>query len=727
MRQLTKSLLAVSLAALALSGCSKGGGSPQPEEGVGADANWIAPQGGFDEAGYSRLGEITPANIGKLGLAWSMDLPDEVALEATPLAVDGTLYFSGGYAEVYAVDAVTGKLKWKFDPLTWKRSPDRFTFGANRGVAYEDGRIFVAEMDGRVDALDAKTGEVLWSADTVPPEYKFTNSTGAPRVMNGKVIIGNAGADAGARGYVTAFDSKTGKQLWRFYTVPGSPEQNAGDPAMEAAAKTWSADFWKTTGGGGTVWNGMTFDAELNRIYIGVGNAGPYDPERRDALGGDNLYTSSIVALDANTGKYIWHYQENPRDSWDYKAAPNIVMATLKLDGKPRKVLMHAPTNGFFYVLDRESGKFLSAGKTTFINWAKDIDPKTGRPIENPDIRYEKGKTEIWPGTIGGHDWQAMSYSPKTGLVYIPIHQVGALFSKNPADQTDDAVNIMGLVVKPIVKQPGDGKGYLVAWDPVKQQQAWSVQHDHVWNGGTLATASGLVFQGTADGKFSAYGASDGKKLWDFDAGLGIIAAPMSFSAGGKQYVAVLVGWGGTSAAMSGVLDVGWKYGAQMRRLLVFGIDGKATLPAMPGRDMNVAALDDPDFVINEGDVMMGRGMSIACMSCHGAGFRGAGAPGPDLRESAIALRLDTFTQLVREGRMEKGMPRFTWLTDDQIRGLHTYIRARAREALGKRPPYDPVKAAEMMKAAAAQGGAGGGAAPPKLEGGKQGGKPAGL
>lgn len=689
MHRFRLAMLASVGAALLVAGCSSG--PAQPEDGVGTEANWTAVGGAADEASYSRLAQITPANVDKLGLAWSMDLPDEVTLEATPLAVDGTLYFSGGYAEVYAVDALTGKLKWKFDPRTWERRPDKFNFGANRGLAYEDGRIFVAEMDGRVDALDAKSGQLLWSADSVPegPKFMFNNSSGAPRTMNGKVIIGGAGADAGGRGFVTAFDSKTGKLLWRFFTVPGSPDENKGDPAMEAAAKTWNGEFWKT-GTGGTVWNGMTFDPEMNRIYIGVGNAGPYDPELRSPGGGDNLYTSSIVALDANTGKYVWHFQENPRDSWDYKATPNIVMATLNLDGKPRKVLLHAPTNGFLYVLDRANGKFISAGATTFQNWAKGIDPKTGRPIENPNIRYETGRTEIWPGTIGGHNWQAMSYSPKTGLVYIPIHQVGALFSRNPEDQTDDAVNIMGLVVKPLIKQPGDGKGYLVAWDPVTQKEAWRVTHDHIWNGGTAATAGGLVFQGTADGYFNAYDAQNGKELWRYNAGLGIIAAPMSYSVGGKQYVSVLVGWGGTSAAMSGVLDVGWKYGAQTRRLLTFAIDGKATLPEEPGRDMKVYALDDPDLVLDEADVRAGKDLSLACMSCHGAGFRGAGAPGPDLRESGIALPLDTFTQMVREGRMENGMPQFTWMTDEQIRQVHAYLRARAREALGLRKPINP-------------------------------------
>lgn len=692
-------MLAVAAAVSLVAGCTKSGPA-QPTEGVGTGENWTAPQGAADEAGYSRLEQITPDTINDLGLAWYMDLPEEVTLESTPLAIDGTLYFSGGYAEVYAVNGVTGELLWKFDPQSWKRSPDKFHFGANRGIAYEDGRIFTVEMDGRVDALDAKTGEVLWTAESIPPDMPFTNSTGAPRTMNGKVIIGNGGADAGARGFVTAFDSETGEMLWRFFTVPGSPEENAGNPAMEMAAKTWSKDFWKTTGGGGTVWNGMTFDPEMNRIYIGVGNAGPYDPDRRSPGDGDNLFTSAIVALDADTGEYVWHYQENPRDSWDYKATPNIVMATLEIEGKPRKVLMHAPTNGFFYVLDRENGKVISAGKTTYINWAKDIDLKTGRPIENPGIRYKGGSTEIWPGTIGGHNWQAMSYNPKTGLVYIPIHQVGALFSRDLADQTDDAVNIMGLVVKPLVKQPGDGKGYLVAWDPVAQEEVWKVTHDHVWNGGTLTTGGDVVFQGTADGWFNAYRASNGEKLWRFNAGLGIIAAPMSFSVDGKQYVSVLVGWGGTSAAMSGVLDVGWKYGAQPRRLLTFALGGNEELPPSAPRDMKTYALDDPDLALDEADIAAGRTLSVACMSCHGAGFRGAGAPGPDLRESAIALRLDTFTQILREGRMEKGMPRYAWLTDDQIRQLHSYIRARAREALGKRAPYDPAKAKQTSGSA---------------------------
>lgn len=691
MRRTTRLILTAASAALLLASCTKGGaggGTAQPEDGVGTEANWEATGGSSDETGYSRLTQISKDNIGKLGLAWSLDLPDEVTLEGTPIAVDGTLYFSGSYATVYAVDAATGKQLWKFDPEVWKHNPDKmhFSFGANRGVAYENGKVFVASLDGRLHALDAKTGKPVWQVETVPPGA-LNISTGAPRTMNGKVIIGNGGADFGARGFVTAYDSATGKQLWRFYTTPGTTAQNKGDPAMEAAAKTWGADFTKNGGGGGTVWNGMTFDAEKNRVYIGAGNAGAYDPLVRDpGSKGDNLYTSSIVALDATTGKYLWHYQENPRDSWDYKATPNILLATLNIDGKPRKVLLHAPTNGFFYVLDRDTGKLVNQpGKTTVVTWAKSIDLKTGRPIEEPNIRYETGDTKLWPGTVGGHNWQAMSYSPKTGLVYIPIQQIGAHFYKN-APQTADAFNVMGLLLEPIAEKDGDGHGFLVAWDPVAQKKVWEVRNDYLWNGGTLATAGGVVFQGTAEGLFNAYDAASGERLWQFDAGLGIIAAPMSYTAGGKQYVSILVGYGGTTAAYGRFMDVGWKFGQQTRRLLTFAIDGKAKLEKMPGRDMKVHALDDPKLVLNEADVQAGRANSVQCAACHGIGFHATGTPGPDLRESAIALDLASFSQLLKSGAlMSRGMPRFDRLTDAQIRQIHAYIRARAREELGLR------------------------------------------
>ena len=684
-KRLTVFVTAAALSLVTASSATHAASDKSTSEGAGAD--WAFVGGAADESSFSQLDQISTSNVGKLGLAWALELPGEVSLEATPLEVDGTVYFTGSLAKVYAADAKSGALKWTYDPQVWKHNPDKmhFSFGANRGMAYESGKVFAAALDGRLFALDAKSGKELWVAESIPPGM-LNISTGAPRVMNGIVIIGNGGADFGSRGFVTAFDANTGKQLWRFFITPGSPEQNNADPAMEAAAKTWSPDFWKNTGGGGTAWNGMTFDSELERVYIGTGNSGPYDPNKRDPGGGDDLYNTSIVALNAKTGKYIWHYQENPRDCWDYKSTPNIIMATLQINGQPRKVLLHAPTNGFFYVIDRNSGALLNEpGKTTDISWAKDIDAKTGRPHEFPNIRYETGETNLWPGSVGGHNWQAMSYDPKTGLVYIPMQQIGVRFSRHGG--SENGFNVMGLSVEPIVAHPGDGHGYLVAWNPLTQQQAWRVQHRGLWNGGTLATAGELVFQGEATGAFSAYDAKSGKVLWKFEAGLGIIGAPMSYSTDGRQYVSILVGYGGTAAAYGHFMDMGYKFGRQPRRLLTFALGGDKTLPPSAPPDFNVRALDDPAFKLNEADVLAGRALSVQCAACHGVGLQATGTPGPDLRESSIALNLNSFSALLKSGALlERGMPRFQSLSDDEIRDLYAYIRAKAREVLGKRP-----------------------------------------
>ena len=684
--------LVVATAALALSIASTATHAASDKStDLGAGNDWPFVGGAADESSYSQLDQINTGDIGKLGLAWSLDLPGEVSLEATPIEVDGMVYFTGSLAKVYAADAKSGALKWSYDPQVWKHNPDKmhFSFGANRGVAYENGKVFVAALDGRLIALDAQSGKELWVAESIPAGM-LNISTGAPRTMNGIVIIGNGGADFGSRGFVTAFDTNSGKQLWRFFITPGSPEQNKGDAAMEAAAKTWSPDFWKTTGGGGTVWNGMTFDAELNRVYIGTGNSGPYDADKRDPGGGDDLYNTSIVALDAKTGKYIWHYQENQRDCWDYKSTPNIILATIPINGQPHKVLLHTPTNGFFYVLDRDTGKLLNEpGRTTDITWAKNIDAKTGRPNEFPNIRYETGETKLWPGSVGGHNWQAMSFDPKTGLVFIPMQQIGVRFSRHGGSLVN-GFNVMGLSVEPIVERPGDGHGYLVAWNPVTQKETWRVQHQGLWNGGTLATAGGLVFQGEATGAFDAYDAKTGKRLWKFDSGLGIIGAPMSYSIDGRQYVSILVGYGGTAAAYGHFMDMGYKFGRQPRRLLTFALGGDKTLPPSAPPDFTVHALDNPALKLNEEHVAAGRALSVQCAACHGVGLQATGTPGPDLRESAIALNLDSFSTLLKTGALlEQGMPRFQMLTDDQIRDLYAYIRARAREALGKRAKND--------------------------------------
>ena len=353
---------------------------------------------------------------------------------------------------------------------------------------------------------------------------------------------------------------------------------------------------------------------------------------------------------------------------------------------------MHAPTNGFFYVLDRETGKVISADKTTLATWAKGIDIVTGRPIEEPDIRFEEDVTEIWPGSLGGHSWQAMSFNPKLGLVYIPVQHIGSRFTRTVDEGSDTGIIRGGLLIEPVSRKPGDGKGYLVAWDPVAKKRAWRIQYNTLWNGGTLTTAGGLVFQGTGDGWFSAYNGKTGERLWRFNAGLGIVAAPMTYSVGDKQYVSVLVGYGADRAAFSNYLDAGWKYGAQPRRLLTFAIGGAAKLPESPAPDMTIHALDDPELVIDAADVMAGRVIAQRCVVCHGVGLHSAGSPGPDLRESEIALKLDTFAELLKSDTLlARGMPRFDTLSDDEIRQLHAYIRTRAREAIRDRKAAEAV------------------------------------
>ncbi len=656
---------------------------PEALAGVSKVANWASTGGGVDESGYSQLGQINAGNVSRLGLAWSLDLDGEQTLEATPLAIDGVLYFTGSMSNVYAVDAASGRILWRYDPAVGEHIPEKMRriFAVNRGVAYADGRIFAGTIDGRLVALSAKTGRLEWSTATIAGEAVNT-STGAPRVFRGKVIIGNGGADWGGRGYVTAYDIANGRQLWRFYTAPGTPEENAKDPTMAMAAKTWGGSYWKT-GTGGTVWNGITFDPELNHIYIGTGNAGPYDPRLRSPGGGDNLFLASVVALDADTGRYIWHYQVNPREAWDYKATANMIETTLSIDGHPRKVLMQAPTNGFFYILDRQTGALIAADKIGKVTWASRIDLKTGRPVEAQNIRYETGSTAMWPSPFGTHNWQAMSFSPRTGLVYIPAMQLGVRYSTAKGQ----GASFGGLTILPVKADAGDGKGSLLAWDPIARKARWTVPYQTMWNGGTLVTAGDLVFQGTGGGQFAAFNAGNGKRLWSFDAGLGIIAAPITYAVNDIQYVSVLVGYGGATGLWSEIFNVGWKFGAQPRRLLTFRLDGKAILPPTAPPDLAVHAVDDPHIRLDEAAVARGATLfATNCAMCHGRELHSAGAPAPDLRESVVALDPAAFQGVVHDGQLTPlGMPRFSELSDQSINDLSSYIRAGAREALGRR------------------------------------------
>ena len=680
----TLTTLALGAGAATLLAASLPAATPAP---VGSGAEWHGVNGDSNETGYSRLDQVNTANAARLGLAWYLDLPGEATLQASPIVVGGMVYFTGSYAKVYAVDGRTGQITWTFDPKVWEHNPVKmnFGFGANRGAVYANGKLFSAALDGRLFARDAQTGAKLWEAETTDPRGLQT-VTGAPRVIGNNVVIGNAGADFGQRGYVSAYDQATGKQVWKFYVVPGSPEANKGNPALEAAAKTWNGEFWKKmtamgpNGGGGGPWDSMTWDAELHRVYIGTGNAYDYDPELRSPGGGDNLYTASIVALDTDTGQYLWHYQVNPRDSWDFDSTQQMTLATLTIAGKPRKVLMQAPKNGFYYVLDRETGKLISAGQIAKQNWADHIDLKTGRPVELKDIRYERGANVIYPFGGGAHSWMRMAYSAATGLAYVPTMQQGTRYFRG--EPQGDEMKVGGLVVGNTPDEPGDGTGTLVAYDPVAAKVRWKVPNATLFNGGTAATAGNLVFQGTADGWFHAYDARTGAELWKSYTGMGIIAPPAVWSLDGKQYVSVLAGYGGSVAALGGKAILGWKY-AMPRRLLTFALDGKAVIPAPAHPDRTVAALDNPAEKLDPAQIAMGKAVFIACAACHGKAAVSAGGPAPDLRESAIPLDPEAFYTVLHDGALiQKGMPRFGFFGKPQIEAIRQYVRAQARAAL---------------------------------------------
>ena len=651
-------------------------------------ANWLSYGRTYSEQRYSPLAQITADNVGSLGVAWFMDLPGQKSLLATPIVVDGVMYFTGSYSLVFAVDTRTGKQLWQYDPKTIEAAGDRLRvmWDSNRGVAYWKGKVFVATADGRLIAIDAKTGKEVWSTMTVDTKRAYFIN-GAPRVFKDKVIIGNGGTEWGAlRGYVTAYDTETGKQVWRFYTVPGNPADGFEDETQAMAAKTWTGEWWKH-GGGGTVWNGLTYDPEFNRIYIGTGNGSPWNQKIRSPGGGDNLFLCSVVALDADTGKYVWHYQTTPGETWDYNSNMDMVLADLKIGGKPVKALMHAPKNGFFYVIDRATGKLVSAEKIGNVNWATHVDLKTGRPVERPGARFEDGEELIYPSAFGVHNWHAMSYNPGTGLVYIPIIDVPGMFSDkgykhklwdSPSFEFDPGVDLLRDDM-PLKIDAGS----LIAWDPVKQQKAWEQKLPGVWNPGTLTTAGNLVFEGRTDGKLLAYRATDGIPLWSTDVGLGVSAPPITFEVDGKQYVALLTGWGGAGVSMAGSITAqhGWSYGMHPRRLIVYALDGGQQLPKSPPPQF-AQPLAQSDFKVDDMQAEAGSHLFLKkCVTCHGGGAV-SGGYAPDLRASQAPVYDEAFKEIVVGGsRVAQGMPRFPELTDTDLKAMQHYIRRQARQA----------------------------------------------
>lgn len=652
-----------------------------------ADGEWPGYGRTYDEQRYSPLTSISRDNVGRLGVAWWAEFDTDRGQEATPLVVDGVLYTTTAWSKVHAFDAKTGKPLWSHDPqVPGAKGRDACCDVVNRGVAYWKGRVYLGALDGRLIALDAKTGAVAWSVQTTDPDRPYT-ITGAPRVVKGKVMIGNGGAEYGVRGYVSAYDAASGKLAWRFYTTPnpdGKADGAASDAVMKAKADaTWFDGAWRQTGGGGTVWDAITYDPKTDLLYVGVGNGTPWNHKLRSGGKGDNLFLSSIVALKPETGAYVWHYQTTPGESWDYTATQHIMLADLKIAGQTRRVVMQAPKNGFFYVLDARSGALISAEKYVPADWAERVDPKTGRPVEAAFARYPAGTTSHqMTNGLGGHNWQPMSFSPKTGLVYIPTLQKRGNYSDAVAFRYTPGAWNHGQ--NWTIDRPGgraepqaDDKpiGELVAWDPVAQRARWRVRLDQFWSGGTLATASGLVFQ-SAGAHFVAYDAASGRPLWSYDTGAPAVAPPIAYAIDGEEYVALMVGWGGAAATGGGLPR-------RAGRLLVFRIGGTVKPDAFPETyvppplDLKLAkpAAGDPD---------KGAARFVQfCQVCH----RG-GVFLPNLSRTPAILDAEDFRTVVLEGALApNGMPPFKSLMSRQdAEDLRAFLLWRAAQKAPETP-----------------------------------------
>ncbi len=646
--------------------------------------NWLTYGGDYGEQRFSRLDQINEHNVAQLGLAWAFETGTKRGLEATPIVVDGVIYTTGTWSVVYAVDARSGELLWRHDPQVERRYGGLVCCDVvNRGVAVYKGRVYLGVLDGRLQALDAKTGAVVWSVVTVDQERPYS-ITMAPRIVKGKVIIGNGGAELGVRGYVSAYDAATGELVWRFYTVPGDPAKPYEHKELETAAGTWdpSGAFWKV-GGGGTVWNALAFDPELDLLYVGTGNGSPWSWRVRSPGGGDNLYLCSILALRPDTGELVWHYQTTPGDNWDYTSTQDIVLADLTIAGQPRKVLLHAPKNGFFYVIDRITGVPISAEPFVEVSWAKRIDPSTWRPELTPGLDYQNTIVEIKPSPHGGHNWHSMSFNPQTGLVYIPAQEVPYFFRLDPAWRYLPGAWNLGYDFTVADEFPREVvSGHLLAWDPVAQKEVWRAQYTGPWNGGALSTAGNLVFQGTAHGSFVAYRATDGKALWETPVSTGIVAAPVTYTVDGEQYVAVMAGWGGAFALAAGDAAAAAGVTNNEGHLLVYKLGGDATLPVHEAQQRELDALPaDADAAqVTLGNRLFHRW----CGTCHGTGAVSGGVL-PDLRRSQPGI-FDILDDIVLEGALlQNGMPRFDdWLDSKDVAAIRSYLLQRRRALTDK-------------------------------------------
>lgn len=648
--------------------------------------NWVTYGKNYSEDRFSALEQINCDNVRRLGLAWTLDLGTTRGIEATPLVVDGIMFLTGPWSNVYAINVRTGHQIWTYNPAVPRYYGSKGCCDVvNRGLAMYKGRLFLGTYDGRLISLDAATGQPLWEMNTVDTS-KYYTITGAPRVVKGKVIIGNGGAEFGVRGYVTAYDAITGEQAWRFYTVPGDPSKPFESKAMEMAAKTWSGEWWKY-GGGGTAWDAMAFDPELNLLYIGTGNGSPWDWFHRSNGEGDNLFLSSIIAINPDNGEYMWHYQTTPGDSWDYTATQQLILNNLEIDGQSRKVIMQAPKNGFFYILDRATGELLSAEPYTYMNWATHVDKTTGRPVETDFSRYRDKNTVLSPGPNGGHNWHPMAFNSATGLVYIPA-QINSHFYGHDSTwvykEGGKAISTIvdGLEMKMDASAPDNmHTGHLLAWNPKTQKKAWEVLHEGwnryqgVVNGGVVTTAGGLVFQGTGNGKLLAYDAKNGTQLWEYDLGGGAIAPPVTYMVDGIQYVSIAVGWGGGPPAL-------WERFTDdiyPGTIFSFALDStQAFTPTGIGRRTELI-----DLAINATAEQIKKGETLYsdnCLGCHGPiGTNGGSIPSLAYSsESTFGIMEDI---VLKGAFLVKGMPSFAGKLDEQkVSDIKNYILNAAAE-----------------------------------------------
>jgi quinohemoprotein ethanol dehydrogenase len=649
---------------------------------------WFTPGRDTSEQRFSPLKRINDTNVQRLGLAWYAPLNTYRGVEATPLVIDGVLYNVSAWDLTTAYDAATGKVLWTYDP---KIAPEWARLACcgpvSRGLAAWKGNIIIAALDGRLIALDAKTGKVNWTTQTLDPGQPLS-LTGAPRIAAGLVVIGNAGGDFGARGYMSAYDALTGKQVWKFYIVPGDPakmpEGAASDSIMPTAAKSWTGEWWKV-GGGGNDWDALVYDPKLDLVYFGTGNGSPHPQQFRSPGGGDNLFLCSIVAVNAHTGKYAWHYQEVPAEQWDYDCTAPLILADLKIEGKTRQVIMHAPKDGFFYVLDRRSGKLISANNFVPNTWASHVDLKTGRPAINRQAYLTEKPYLLTPSYGGGHSWNPMSYSPLTGLVYIPTMEQWAVESRVAEGQytfkLGQSTLAAGVSNYPELRKQLNAeaekrdKGYMLAWDPVHQKEAFRIPYPHPANGGILTTAGNLLVEGTIKRTLAIYRADNGEKLWEQPTGSVPVAGPMSYEVNGVQYIAVNAGW--NSAIVHGLHNDPEPFSVGPANLVVYALDAKGvTLPPAPP----VASLPDPPSepqkpeLVKEGAVLY----SQQCAVCHGQNAAGGVK---DLR-FLTPERHAEFKDIVLGGKLKaQGMIPFAdRLNEAQVEAIHAYVIQRAQD-----------------------------------------------